>query len=138
MPPASSESEYHSRRQRIDQRLEASGWTIVEYVEGWPLSAYAAHAICEYPTDHGPADYALVVNGVVLGIVEAKKVSLGPQNVLPQAERYSKGLASSPHNFRGYRVPFLYSTNGEVVWHHDVREELNRSRRLSGFHTPVR
>jgi len=39
-------------------------------------------------------------------------------------------------NFRSYRVPFLYSTNGEVIWHHDVRHELNRSRQIAQFHTP--
>ncbi len=33
-------------------------------------------------------------------------------------------------------MPFLYSTNGEVIWFHDVRHELNRSRDVSGFHTP--
>ena len=27
-------------------------------------------------------------------------------------------------------MPFLYSTNGEVIWFHDVRHELNRSRRV--------
>jgi len=31
----------------------------------------------------------------------------------------------------------LYSTNGEVTWFHDVREELNRSRCVSGFHIPA-
>src|SRR5208282_4488624 len=71
-----------------------------------------------------------------LGIVEAKKLSLGPQNVLTQAERYSKGVADSQFDFRGYRVPFLYSTNGEVLWHHDIRHKLNRSRRIWNFHTP--
>jgi type I restriction enzyme R subunit len=133
---AKHESESVSRRKRIDPRLEAAGWKVVEFKEGKPLSAYSAHAICEYPTDNGPADYALVVDGVLLGIVEAKKVTLGPQNVLTQAERYSKGVSDSTCNFRGYRVPFLYSTNGEVVWHHDIRDELNRSRRVAAFHTP--
>ena len=33
-------------------------------------------------------------------------------------------------------MPFLYSTNGEVIWHHDVRDELNRSRQIVRFHTP--
>ena len=72
-----------------------------------------------------------------LGIAEAKRLSLGPQNVLTQAERYSKGFANSPFNFCGYRVPFLYSTNGEVLWFHDIRHTLNRSRRIVGFHTPA-
>lgn len=34
------------------------------------------------------------------------------------------------------RVPFLYSTNGEVIWYHDVRHELSRSREIAKFHTP--
>ena len=37
-------------------------------------------------------------------LVEAKKLSLGPQNVLSQAERYSRGLMISPLDFRGFRV----------------------------------
>jgi type I restriction enzyme, R subunit len=35
-----------------------------------------------------------------------------------------------------FGVAFLYSTNGQVVWFHDVRDQLNRSRQVSGFHTP--
>ena len=48
------------------------------------------------PTAHGRADYALVVDGVLLGIVEAKRLTLGPQNVLVQAERYSRAAARIP------------------------------------------
>jgi type I restriction enzyme R subunit len=33
-------------------------------------------------------------------------------------------------------VPFLYSTNGEQIRFHDVRRVHNRSRWVSGFHTP--
>jgi len=77
------------------------------------------------------------VDGQILGIVEAKKVTLGPQNVLTQAERYSKGAVDGSVNVRGYRVPFLYSTNGEVIWFHDVRHKLNRSRPIARFHQPA-
>src|SRR5262249_10366996 len=101
------------------------------------ISGYRRHAIEEFPTVNGPADYALVVDGKLLGVVEAKKVTLGPQNVLTQAERYSKGLDQTGFNFHGYRAPFLYSTNGEIFWFHDVRNKLNRSRKVSGFHTPT-
>ena len=79
----------------------------------------------------------LVIAGRIVGIVEAKKLTLGPQSVLTQAERYCKGVTDSQFNYRGYRVPFLYSTNGEVIWHHDVRHELNRSRQIAQFHTPA-
>ncbi len=93
-------------------------------------------AIEEFPTDNGPADYALCVDGRLLGVIEAKKLTIGPQNALTQAERYSRGATLSPLNFRGFRVPFLYATNGEVLWHHDVRHPQSRSRRIAQFHTP--
>jgi len=132
-------SEKLTRKQLIDRRLLATGWRVVpekEFDSSKPLRVYDRCAIEEYPTDNGPADYALCADGKILGIVEGKKLSLGPQEVLPQAERYAKGLASSPLNYRGFRVPFLYSTNGEVIWHHDIRHELNRSREIAEFHTP--
>lgn len=100
-------------------------------------TALTAHAVEEYPTAHGPADYALFVDGQLLGVVEAKKLTFGAAGILPQAERYSQGVADSPFNFRGYRVPFLYSTNGERIRFHDVREELATSRELKKFHTPA-
>ena len=33
----------------------------------------------EFLTENGPADYALCVGGKVLGVVEGKKLSVGPQ-----------------------------------------------------------
>lgn len=94
------------------------------------------YRIEEWETQNGPADYALASPAHVLAVVEAKKLSLGPQNVLTQAERYAKGATQNPFNFDGYRVPFLYATNGEVTWFHDVRHAQNRSRPVATFHTP--
>src|SRR5262249_25800592 len=42
----------------------------------------------------------------------------------------------SDYNFGGYRVPYLYSTNGEVVRFRDARDELNLSCNIKRFHTP--
>ncbi len=137
MPIPREESEGVTRRKRIDPLLSQQGWTIVAYVPGRPTAAYTRHAVTEYPTANGPADYALFVDGILLGIVEAKRLTLGPQNVLIQAERYSRGATDSFLDFRGFRVPFLYSTNGEVLWFHDIRHPLNCSRRIAGFHTPA-
>jgi type I restriction enzyme R subunit len=137
VPNPSYESEWLTRKKRIDPKLKALGWAVVPFEEGKNLADYSHHAIQEYPTANGPADYALVVNGQLLGVLEAKKLSLGPQGVLLQAERYSKGIATSPFNFRGYRVPFLFSTNGEVTYFHDVRHELELSRKVADFFTPT-
>lgn len=136
MPATTSNSEWLTRRKLVDPKLAASGWKVVLFDALRPLTTYDRCAIIEYPTDKGPADYALCTGGRVLGIIEAKKLSLGPQNVLTQAERYSKGATANPLSFGAFRVPFLYSTNGELIWHHDIRHPNNRSRKVAAFPTP--
>jgi type I restriction enzyme, R subunit len=131
--PSENNSEWLTRKRLIDPKLKSAGWDIVPFPS---VHSHKNCAVAEYETANGPADYALCVDGRILGIVEAKKLTLGPQSVLTQAERYCKGVADSQFNFRGYRVPFLYSTNGEVIWHHDIRHELNRSHIIAQFHTP--
>jgi len=130
------ESERVTRKTRVDPQLKAAGWTITPFTEGMDLSKYNKYALEEYPTENGPADYALCVDGKILAVIEAKKVTRGPQGVLTQAERYAEGLNNNPFNFGGFHVPFLYSTNGEVIFFHDVRHQLNLSREIAKFHTP--
>lgn len=126
------EAEWKTRKKRIDPRLDAAGWQ----TRPGPPSPKPFRTE-EHETANGPADYALWIDNQVVGVVEAKKVTVGPQNVLTQAERYARGIdpSESPYNFDGLRAPFLYSTNGEVIWFHDVRHPLNRSRRVANFHT---
>lgn len=129
-------NEAQTRKQLIDPMLVAAGWDVVSYDGAKELKDYNNCAIEEYPTKFGPADYALCIDGQILGIVEAKKPTLASQNVLTQAERYSRGLSGNPFNFSGFHVPFLYSTNGKEIWYHDIRHALSRSRKISDFHTP--
>lgn len=136
MKPSVQHSEWLTRKRLIDPKLKAAGWTVIPFSPGMSLNSHQRCAIEEFETANGPADYALCVDGRILGVVEAKKLTLGPMGVLTQAERYSKGFTSSSFNYRGYRVPFLYSTNGEIIWHHDIRHDLNRSHIVAGFHTP--
>ncbi|GAK59891.1 type I site-specific deoxyribonuclease [Candidatus Vecturithrix granuli] len=88
-----TESEWTTRKTRIDARLRSlnPAWEIIPYHGGLDTSKLTRHAVEEYPTNHGPADYALFVNGRLLGILEAKKVGVSSQNVLEQAKRYAAG-----------------------------------------------
>jgi type I restriction enzyme R subunit len=131
------ESERRTRKSRIDPKLRSLGWQVVPFDLEVPLRNLNNCAIEEYPTENGPADYAFCVDGQIIGVVEAKKLTLGPQNVLTQAQRYSRGLTSSLLNYDGHRAPFLYSTNGEVIWFQDARHKLSRSRKVTQFHTPT-
>ena len=124
------EREWKTRKSRIDPSLDALGW------KRTPSTGIGAYRTEEHPTEHGPADYVLHLGDSPIAVVEAKKLSVGPQNVLTQAQRYARGLNETNARFGEYRVPFLYSTNGEVTWFHDVRHPLNLSRRVANFHTP--
>src|SRR5438876_1788259 len=132
-----TESEWQTRKQRIDARLRSMNppWQIVRCQDGLDFAALDCHAVEELPTATGPADYALFVGGKLLGIIEAKKVTVNPQNVLEQAKRYSVGAFQGAGNWNGYRVPFLYATNGEIIWHLDARQEKPVSQPISNFHT---
>ena len=126
--------EAETRKRLVEKALATAGWLpIVDYVRG---QSYEFGAVREYETDSGPADYVLFMDGVAVAVVESKRLELGPQNVLVQAQRYARGLRSTPFNFGGFRVPFVYSTNGEVFWFQDLRDVRSRSREVAGFHTP--
>ncbi len=131
------EGEALTRTSRVDPKITASGWKVVPPTTLEKAATLHASAVRELQTLAGPADYALCDDGAVQAVVEAKKVGLGPQEVLVQAERYSKGIPQTPRYQDGYGVPFLYSSNGEITWFHDVRQPLNRSRTVSHFHTPT-
>jgi type I site-specific restriction endonuclease len=69
------ESERETRKRRIDPHLKAAGWTIVPFSPTLRLPVDENLAIEEYPTANGPADYAVSINGEIVGVVEAKKVT---------------------------------------------------------------
>jgi len=107
------ESEWKTRKKRIDPKLDAAGWKLAR----GQARQQRPFRTEEEETENGPADYALWLDERVVGVVEAKKVTVGPQNVLTQAARYSRGIDPSAAyaNYDGHRAPFLYSTNGEVM-----------------------
>ncbi|MDY0082798.1 MAG: DEAD/DEAH box helicase family protein [Ignavibacteriaceae bacterium] len=131
------ELEWKTRKERIDKKLKSLNppWNIIHFSKIKDHTRLTNHAVEEYPTENGFADYALFVNGKLLGILEAKKVSVDPQNVLEQAKRYSKDIVEGEGNWGEYKVPFLYASNGEVIWYIDVRVDKNISRRISNFHS---
>jgi type I restriction enzyme R subunit len=129
-------NERETRKKLIDPHLQKAGWIVLPFREQAEIAKYTRHAIEEYPTTNGPADYVLVSKGEIVAVVEAKKVEVGTQSVLNQAKRYALGIEKNRFDFNGYKVPFLYSTNGFQTWFEDVRKIGSRSREIAGFHTP--
>ena len=77
MKPSENNSEWLTRKRLIDPKLKAAGWRIVPFSPGISLNSHSRCAIEEFETTNGPADYALCVDGAIVGIVEAKKLTVG-------------------------------------------------------------
>ena len=127
-------SERETRKRLIDRKLEQAGWgPIAAYEDG---RDFQNESVTEYKTAEGPADYVLFHRGKPLALVEAKKLAVGPQNVLRQAQRYAQGLSARWWDLHGFHIPFIYSTNGELIWFQDLRVSDSLSREVKQFHTP--
>jgi type I restriction enzyme R subunit len=65
-----AESEWKTRKTRIDAQLKTlnPAWKIIPYKDSLDITSLNLHAVEEFPTDNGPADYALFVKGKLLGI----------------------------------------------------------------------
>lgn len=132
-----NESEWLTRKHRIDSQLKSLSpvWKIIHYSKVTDESLLTNHAVEEYPTQNGYADYALFVHGKLLGIIEAKKVSIDAQNALEQAKRYSLGCPNTIGEWNAFKVPFVYSSNGTRIWFADLRGNTYYAREISGFHS---
>lgn len=113
-----NEAEWQTRKSRIDTRLLSLSprWEIIRYRDSLDLSKLRCHAVETIPSVSSPAAYGLFVNGLFLGIHEAKKAVVNPQNVLEQAKRYSSGALKEPGQWNGCRVPILFASIGEIIW----------------------
>ena len=135
----SLENERQTRRTRIDPKLVSAGWSVAPFDPARPRRLPACAAVLEYtrpPT--GPADYALVVDGQTARRRRGEEAHPRPaERAHPGRALLARHRPTAPSTSDGFRVPFLYSTNGEVIWFHDVRHPLNRSRKIARFHTPA-
>ncbi len=142
-----------STRALIDQQLRDSGWEAdsseIRHGKGVRPAKGRNLAIAEWPTQSGPADYALFVGEKCIGIVEAKRYRKNVSAAIDQAERYSRGLEWSENEEKwndGFHVPFVFSTNGRPylkqvetesgIWFRDVRLAQNLRRALMGWFSP--
>ena len=94
-------------REQIDNRLRQSGWTIQD-LKQLNLTVASGVAVREFPTNTGPVDYALFIEGVPVGVVEAKKDEEG--QALTDVETQSSRYANSQFKWvkREYKVRFAY------------------------------
>ena len=122
-------------RRNIDSMLEATGWHIQNHAE-CDINAALGVAVREYPLrDDQSADYLLFINGVVIGVIEAKKEGMTLSGALQQAERYRSSFPDTLTTLQG--CPFLYASTGIETYFQDKRDPNSRSRHVFTFHTPI-
>lgn len=123
-------------RDRIDAQLRAAGWAVQGKGEV-NLHAGGGQAIREYTTDCGPADYVLFIDRKPVGVIEAKKETLG-QNITAVEEQTAEYGAARLKwvQATGVPLPFLYEATGVIVRFTDQRDPKPRSREVFSFHRP--
>ncbi|MBF0281459.1 MAG: DEAD/DEAH box helicase family protein [Zetaproteobacteria bacterium] len=122
-------------RDQIDRMLAASGWVIQDKSNLNPNASLGV-AVREYPTDVGPADYALFVDRKAVGVIEAKRAEEGYH--LLAAEDQAEGYAGATLKWVNNRepLPFIYESNSLVTRFRDMRDPKPRSRPVFSFHRP--
>ena len=122
-------------RELIDKRLEKAGWVIQDFKRVNP-SASLGVAVREFPTSTGPVDYALFVDGIPVGVVEAKKDELGAN--ITAVESQSSRYANSKFKYINfeYNIRFAYEATGVLTRFTDYADEKYRSRNVFSFHKP--
>ena len=119
----------------IDEQLKKSGW-IIQDMKGLNLTAGRGVAVREYPTSSGEVDYALFVDGVPVGIAEAKREEKGEDitTVEKQSARYAKSTFKWMKS--DVSIRFAYECTGELTRFTDYKDINYRSREIFSFHRP--
>lgn len=119
----------------IDKKLEQSGWTI-QNVAQLNLGAALGVAVREFPTSTGAVDYALFIDGEPVGVIEAKKSSVG-ENITVVEEQSSR-YANSSFKWinREYNIRFAYEATDKLIKFTDYKDIKYRSRKIFSFHRP--
>ena len=148
-------------RMLIDEQLRDAGWEAdtenLRYGKGTrPMKGHNM-AIAEWPTKsegaaNDRADYAFFIGLQLVGIIEAKRIHKNISSILDnQCREYALNIRDEDQayvigNWNGYRVPFLFASNGRKylkqvetmsgIWFRDVRKESNVGRALQGWYSP--
>lgn len=124
-----------SAREVIDRKLLQSGWIIQDVKSLNPMAAMGV-AVREFPTSTGEVDYALFVEGVPVGVVEAKKSEVGEN--ITAVETQSARYANSSFKWVKceYRIRFAYEATDKLTRFTDYADIKYRSRKVFSFHRP--
>ena len=122
-------------RQMIDFKLEQSGW-IIQDMKFLDMTKGVGIAVREFPTSTGEVDYALFIDAIPVGVIEAKREEKGVNitTVEKQTARYANSVFKWVTN--EYHIRFAYETTGKITRFTDYNDIKYRSRAVFSFHRP--
>ena len=113
MPP--NQNPEQEARDQIDAQLRKSGWAVQDK-NAINFNEADGQAVPDYTTDTGPADYVLFLHGQPVGVIEAKKETLG-QNITTAEDQTADYAAAKLKWIQntGDPLPFLYEAKRVVT-----------------------
>ena len=122
-------------RNIIDKKLEQSGW-VIQDMKNINLMAAQGIAVREFPTNTGESDYALFVDELPIGVIEAKKSEIGENITVveQQSARYAKSMFKWIDAI--YKMRFAYEATDKLIRFTDYDAQKYRSRTVFSFHRP--
>lgn len=136
MAPAGSKNTPENKaREKIDDLLEQSGWSVQDR-DAMNLTVPAV-AVREFKLEkgHGFADYLLFLDGKAIGVCEAKPAGVAVRNVEIQTKKYVHGLPAvldAPYK----PLPFAFISTGEETAFINFFDPHPRTREVFSFHRP--
>ena len=134
-PAGSKNTPENLAREKIDLLLKQSGWEVQDRDEmNLTLPAVAVREF-KLEKGHGWADYLLFVDGMAVGVCEAKKAGVLVRNVEVQTQKYVEGLPAdleAPHQ----PLPFAYISTGDETAFINHLDPHPRTREIFSFHRP--
>lgn len=119
----------------IDKNLESSGWVIQDRKD-MNIHASLGVVVREFPTSTGEVDYALFIEGVPVGVIEAKREESG-ENITSVEEQTARYAGSEFKNVpNGYKIRFVYEATDKLIRFTDYNDKSFRSRKVFAFHRP--
>jgi len=128
--------EVKARHNKINPKLISVGWDIQDYkTANVHASKGVAVEYFQMGKAVGEADYVLFVNGIAVGVVEAKKEGVTLIGKETQTKGYAEGF---PENYKHITLPlpFIYESNGNEVRFTNLWDPKPRSREVFNFHKP--
>lgn len=126
--------ENKARHELINPKLKKAGWDIQDYKTA-DVHRSKGVAVEFFKIGQDEADYVLFINGMAVGIIEAKKEG----ETLIGKEFQSGGYAKQfPEEYSSVDLPlpFIYETNGNEIRFTNLWDKKARSRKLFYFFRP--